>query len=596
MNEEQSSLWKTQIDSIYKTLIVQELLGKTLKRIDRNIIVKADPDEVFDIATKGIGAIVNASESSLTYKKCDYNDKFEISYLHDVKKKDHAKNVLTVDITGKDSTKDYVKSIQVKAKKGFLANDDQDVLRLLEDCIASIGHQLNVCLQTNISNRISELYSCVTSTFIETGLPESAYNEICKHILSVFPNIRLFSIKEANHIEVQILFLDDFGKLRIYGSTDKESIGNFVKIDESICGSLFICCKDNDVDLVKDLDGYYECKNTFIYLGNPQHNKFYKNTLPGSPCQCELAILLTDSDGKPYAALNMESNSKDSFKPVHADVIVEHFQIFEKLINDLRKLREKKLEVYKGLFYTMEEYIRTVSANINHAMKQPLTHLSGIHSNLKKKNDTINTDKAKDVYTKISQVNDLLKKQLLSFSKHRKTINLAKQLDYIEELISEQLNTFKIEFIKNVSDDLPEIKINNLFPQYIYDIIQNSIASLAVKKAAMKKEKIEFKPKIIISSKLSSNYSMALDFNGLSKSCIDESRCVISIWDNGIGLDEKRLDTIGNKGVTYNKKEGNGLGLYALKHYVSLFDGKVFFYSKENTYFEIRLVLDFYKA
>ena len=54
----------------------------------------------------------------------------------------------------------------------------------------------------------------------------------------------------------------------------------------------------------------------------------------------------------------------------------------------------------------------------------------------------------------------------------------------------------------------------------------------------------------------------------------------LSIVDNGVGIAEEKIHLLGNKGMTFGKSDGNGLGLFHAKEYLKNIGGKIDFQSK----------------
>ncbi|PXX26855.1 PAS domain S-box-containing protein [Arenibacter sp. ARW7G5Y1] len=131
----------------------------------------------------------------------------------------------------------------------------------------------------------------------------------------------------------------------------------------------------------------------------------------------------------------------------------------------------------------------------------------------------------------------------------KKEVNFNKKLNSVLKQINPQLNKAKATVISEVSDDLNI----NVVPAYLKNILTNIITN------ALKYKKPNVDPIIKISVNYVQNYT------------------VISIEDNGVGLDLKKYGTklFGMYKTFHGNSDAKGLGLYITKNQIEAMHGKI---------------------
>ena len=235
-------------------------------------------------------------------------------------------------------------------------------------------------------------------------------------------------------------------------------------------------------------------------------------------------------------------------------------------------------ELYTN-FNTMTSELSTIETlrndfvvSVSHELKTPLTTIEGYATLLQ---DNELDQETKMVYTeKIIQTTRELSKltgNILALSKleHQelitdiKTFHLDEQIKQVLINLEPNWSKKNIEFDLDLDETLYSTN-EGLSHQVWYNIINNAIKfsndggiiSISIKK--------------------------------------DESNIVVTIADNGIGMNEETQKHIFDKfyqGDTSHKSEGNGLGLSLVKRIIQLLNGKIFVTSKinEGSKFEIAL-------
>ncbi|MGE0631453.1 MAG: sensor histidine kinase [Pseudobdellovibrionaceae bacterium] len=100
-----------------------------------------------------------------------------------------------------------------------------------------------------------------------------------------------------------------------------------------------------------------------------------------------------------------------------------------------------------------------------------------------------------------------------------------------------------------------------------------------------------------IISNLVDNSIQALSGNGkVDISCASaQNQCCITILDNGIGIPESQLKIVLEKGGSFGKPSGKGLGLQWAKRTVEQHNGKLLISSKEGVGTEVKIFLPIFK-
>ncbi|MDO6605064.1 PAS domain S-box-containing protein [Arenibacter palladensis] len=131
----------------------------------------------------------------------------------------------------------------------------------------------------------------------------------------------------------------------------------------------------------------------------------------------------------------------------------------------------------------------------------------------------------------------------------KKEVNFNKKLNAVLKQVNNQLNKAKATVISEVSDDV----YINVVPDYLKNILTNIITN------ALKYKKPDVDPIIKLSVNYVQNYT------------------VISIEDNGLGLDLKKYGTklFGMYKTFHGNSDAKGLGLYITKNQIEAMHGKI---------------------
>lgn len=213
--------------------------------------------------------------------------------------------------------------------------------------------------------------------------------------------------------------------------------------------------------------------------------------------------------------------------------------------------------------------INEIYAGLVHDLKSPL---SGITYMAEEEHlDPLMSDMLKRSVDRIyAQIDELLSVDLQSSEPLKETIidagSILKRSIEIKKYALESSGKSKINFIKKNSGPF-NISVPALFfTRSMSNIIQNAIEAT---------ENINKKAEISI-------FIEKTDEN-----------VVITVKDNGAGISEANIPTLGRKGVTYNKEKGTGLGLYQVNKMLKDYNGEMSIESLENVGTEVKISLPF---
>jgi len=158
------------------------------------------------------------------------------------------------------------------------------------------------------------------------------------------------------------------------------------------------------------------------------------------------------------------------------------------------------------------------------------------------------TDSSKNLMETLHNLNDIVAINTES-NIIKKEVNFNKKLNTVLKQVNNQLNKAKATVISEVSDD---VNIN-VVPSYLKNILINIITN------ALKYKKPNVDPIIKLSVNYVQNYT------------------VISIEDNGVGLDLKKYGTklFGMYKTFHGNSDAKGLGLYITKNQIEAMHGKI---------------------
>lgn len=587
------SHWKEQIWGIYNELSLQEVLHKTLREIDKSILsgksISAIIEQGYfsmleitravDIEFRIGKAIVNLGEIKSDLDKCE---KIEIPV--DPYQEDWDTYIDYVDIyIEKDNNLDNVCITPLENKK---------------EAIETIARQLNIAITKSIEKKVSRLHHEITTKFAEMGDAKIVFDLICQRITNIIPDTLAFKRLDKDKLRVQLLLFPDIENqdyLRIVGSTLKQDIGGLVKKNRSTSGSLFYL--QNKEELPSGYHVVFHNNQRYVYfLGNPQENeKYYKKTMRGE-YKSELAIPIYSEQKTPIGVINLETELIDSFRDTHAKTLIYHATGIAELASSIWRLSSGKLETINSLIYTLETYVSHAMNEFDHQIGHPKQKLSALIREVRSLNlDTTSIeDKIEGIFNEVRDSQNILRNTLESFNITQSNISLESKIEEVKRLIGNKLSSEEIELEIIIDDNVNYVKLDNLFTQYLYSLIDNSVDAVIRKKMILTKaQKKNYEPLIKFTARPQNEYTL----DSIDEEAGEVRKCHISIYDNGIGIESEKLSTLGTKGVTYRGGTGSGYGLYAFRQYLSLHNARVVdMQSDYMEYFSIHFVVELGKV
>ena len=231
-----------------------------------------------------------------------------------------------------------------------------------------------------------------------------------------------------------------------------------------------------------------------------------------------------------------------------------------------RELKEKNIKL-KKLHSEMNQFVYSLS----HELRGPLMSISGVSklANMELK-DPAAAEYFDMIDSAIGKLDDFIYK-MLDFYRSTKIDNKISKINF-NEVVDQQLAAYKAKVtIDHIQVDL---QINQPFDFYSDDakirVILNNLFSNSV----------QFQK----SNQSDNKISLLID--------VDETSAMITLTDNGIGIEEKHHPDVFNLFSRATQKNvGTGLGLYMVKEAVEQMGGKVDLFSVfgEGTTFKVTL-------
>ncbi|KAG1707521.1 Nitrogen regulation protein NtrY [Nymphon striatum] len=228
-----------------------------------------------------------------------------------------------------------------------------------------------------------------------------------------------------------------------------------------------------------------------------------------------------------------------------------------------------------------------VARRLAHEIKNPLTPIQLSAERLVNRLHPVLDDDSSDLLkrmtnTIVNQV-DTMKKMVNAFSEYARApaLNL-KDVD-ISSLVSEVVELYRInQYNANINLELDELPLLHVDSDRMRQLLVNLIKN-ALEATEDNLENERGAASITISTKLEANENILND----------QQRCIISVGDNGPGVEDELLPTIFEP-YTSSKSKGSGLGLAIVKKIVEEHAGLVFAKNNEEggTTISIHLPVD----
>jgi signal transduction histidine kinase len=265
--------------------------------------------------------------------------------------------------------------------------------------------------------------------------------------------------------------------------------------------------------------------------------------------------------------------------PLHS---TEEVSLVTQLVNNLvLRLRETQDALRAA---EREAAIGQMCAQVAHDIRSPLVALEAVlrvMNDLPEENRTLMrsaTERIRDI------ANNLLSNYSLKHnSRHQRQLFDQPSSSHLLASLVEKIVSEKRAQLKNdpsirlqLTPDIDSYSLCSMidpieFKNMVSNIIDNAIE--AVRERQSLQDLPNAKVKVMLSRK--------------------NDRATLQIKDNGVGISQNQMETLGEKGVTFSKKPGNGLGIYHAKKILKDWNGNLTFKSElgKGTTCEIQLLL-----
>lgn len=239
-------------------------------------------------------------------------------------------------------------------------------------------------------------------------------------------------------------------------------------------------------------------------------------------------------------------------------------------INDLVVIAQKSAELEKG------RALADVARQVSHDIQSPLSVLNLMMHGL-----DIPSEKLGLIRSSLQRINEI-SNSMLRKGKVGFELNSDMQKDDSDEFQGDQ----------DVADVVPTIEA--LVKEKSIEFTGRPEISIEIEVLDDNlKSKIPPTDLARIVSNLINNAADAIKSSGRIKVCLKTSGNfnIVTVSDDGIGIPQYLLDRIGQKGLSFGKVNGNGLGLYSAKEILSKFGGKFEIHSILNAGTMVTLML-----
>jgi len=389
----------------------------------------------------------------------------------------------------------------------------------------------------NMAHHLSELNletkSVEPSVFSEIDETIQSFNKMKETLLKAMRQAgkKQQEIKEKNNqlLETKQLLQDiiDNAPIRIFWK-DKKSI---------YLGANKLFIKDFGLNDVSELVG--KSGTDFSKLKHSNYLQDDESIMNNDCSKLNYVETLTNTDG----TTQIINTSKVPLHNYMGDVvgIVGVYDDITEQVNTQNELKQKEfLMLHQSKLAAMGEMI----GNIAHQWRQPLTIVSSLVMSMQLKLEMDMYDEG-FFNKKLSSINDSLQhmsktiddfREFFKPQKEKKLFNLRFIYEKISNLIGEDFKSKKVEVIT----DLQDINIkgfDNELIQVLINIINNAIYAISMR---------EVERKLIFINVV-----------------VEQNNVLISILDNGGGIENKILDKVFEPYfTTKHKSQGTGIGLY----------------------------------
>jgi signal transduction histidine kinase len=402
------------------------------------------------------------------------------------------------------------------------------------------------------------------------------FKKLAHRIREFLPGFGPFRIDPAV-LGVQILLYNKHrnpDELVIRGTTGKEGDTTRVSVKKSVTGML-----------IDEGRPHILCDPT----QRPYSDRYKRYLTDEYEMHSELVVPIKEN-GNLFGAINIESAAPDIFHQRHVDALLSLSAEIAPFVSAVNSRIEAAVADQRALGTALDNYfdhagmllhhgISTPSSNIIMSVDQLETSLPK-DSNLREEIESIKRN-----LNKVIEFVDTYQKDVGSFSRigEYKTSDIVRGA--IQPIVFDDLAKRNIVIDTDAVEDI-SIFCSPMLKQHIYNLVNNSFHSIEKRFASG-----DSRPGVI---KISATNRSETDAR---KEVHYNQRCLIGIWDNGMGVSPEILKQLRQFrfGLTFKRAEGgSGYGLYAAHEYVVNMLGIMELDSVEHQYFEVRFWLDQY--
>lgn len=438
--------------------------------------------------------------------------------------------------------------------------------------VSHVGVQLSNLLRFERESRQASLAASLTDVFFRKVIDRrESFAEMIQHVNDYLPSFSPLILEPKPQIQL-LVYEPNSDYFTIAATSGFEPDYTRVSIHRSFCGRLI-----SQPNLYPD-----------FRLDDPRKDPEYKAYL-GEDMLSELAVRISWRD-ETVGVLNLESPVRDAFKAPHIEAIQGACQqlgpMVDAFINHTRIVHDSQ----RALSSATTSYLQQGADNLWHEVRTPL---ATILDRVKRLDASIlEKDASKRYVRSIKNSQEKIHSSIMKFVEDVEGFSRSGPIDLRELLVRICQRTQNEEDLelrdRNISLTLEiiedgKVDATKLLEQHLSELIRNAVYS--VKKRVDEKGP-EPRGKILIKldrERPSTGKKQEVNLN---------ERCVIIIWDNGLGASKEVIAKLGWERFTSKGKEGSGYGVKAVRDYAESLRGSMEFRSEVGEFFEATMKLD----
>ena len=446
--------------------------------------------------------------------------------------------------------------------------------RSTREHVERVADQCSIIIRWASERQRAQTLSNMWADFLDEGLrPMPCLRKLAGHVPGFLPSIGPLRIPDD--VGVQILFYEEGSDyLTIRATTGKEPDVTRVKVRDCIVGMLLGVPPRPQHILVDPQDYPALYKD---YLGTPVQRYI----------RSELAVpVLLGSEI--ISIINLECEAANAFLMPHVEALREAARALAPLIGALQGRIAQASYVQTLVGSSFDAYLSTAASGLVHTVDNRCINMGIELSKI--------ADRAPEADSEVQGGLKRLRRQVADLGQNVRSFSAdvtgfatprsCSARDLVQRTLSglsrRELEDEGIVVTLQPGRDL-RVFCSGLFCQYLHDVLDNSRYWLRQKMSRGWAGPAEIR--IAVAEYEPSEAKQEVELN---------RQCLISVLDNGPGIDDDAKDHLTKRGYTMRDR-GNGIGLWALKEYLQGIGGRVEFDSVKGESFEARIYLDLYR-